>query len=245
MNFDMYDLIESVIIVNGNRISSGEVSVYFTESRKKSILDLATYDVHRLQDYEFQATFAVIIHYKAERCSNCSLLHSQVVLASNGTITYGIFNFIGSNGNDTFYRETSCNERQLSELNITATVNSDKRYVVKLTSEREIKDCPPNLECNIDQSDNSFCDCKKKCYGNVNYVCGTDNISYESECDMDRIFCEKHGTSFRNVSIAYFGKCQGIDSFSVQVTAIMRNIIWNQPFMHNKCLRYEIMSRAI
>ena len=206
---------DSMINMNGNQISSGEVSVYFTESRKKSILDLATYDVHRLQDYEFQATVAVIIHYKAERCSNCSLLHSQVVLASNGTITYGIFNFIGSNGNDTFYRETACNEKLLSDLKVTTMVDYNNRYVVKLTNEGHIKDCPSYQECNIDRSGNSFCDCKKKCYGNASFVCGTDDISYESECDMLRIFCEKNGNTmpYPDVSIAFHGRCNGIISF--------------------------------
>lgn len=70
--------------------------------------------------------------------------------------------------------------------------------------------CPADRECHLDSAGKPFCGCKKNCtdYPQGQF-CGTNLISYKSQCEMQKHMCEhKINATKENIKMAYTGHCK-------------------------------------
>lgn len=70
--------------------------------------------------------------------------------------------------------------------------------------------CSDHLQCHLGRNRQPFCGCIKTCNSTKDSViCGSDFVTYESDCDIHRRHCMKHGNRTRSmVTGAHRGKCE-------------------------------------
>ncbi|XP_054266356.1 agrin-like [Macrosteles quadrilineatus] len=67
----------------------------------------------------------------------------------------------------------------------------------------ENKHCEYYSVCESDSQGEAQCICNHKCLEEENKVCGTDNVTYKNECELQKFACEKK----LPIQIAYDGDC--------------------------------------
>ena len=73
--------------------------------------------------------------------------------------------------------------------------------------------CPDHLECHFDaRTQRPMCGCKLACpLANMNETfCGSDLVTYKSECHMHMATCKMYGNeTMTKIQMAYPGECKG------------------------------------
>ncbi|CAF0717274.1 unnamed protein product [Brachionus calyciflorus] len=109
----------------------------------------------------------------------------------------------GSNGK-TYYNECYMN-LESCRLNVPIRVyqNFDCSYVRNPCDELLCEQYHGNSYCEIDQQGKAYCKCQDKCEKVLDYVCGSDRITYENECALRRESC----FSNQLITVLHVGIC--------------------------------------
>ena len=103
----------------------------------------------------------------------------------------------------------------LASLLALASVGSHSiLYLISLvsgTNPCESLQCSPHQECDIDRYGIATCVCPDPCPPIVRPVCGDDEQTYDSECELKRQACLQH----KQVSLAYRGSCGNLICLNV------------------------------
>jgi len=83
--------------------------------------------------------------------------------------------------------------------------------LVSGTNPCESLQCSPHQECDIDRYGIATCVCPDPCPPIVRPVCGDDEQTYDSECELKRQACLQH----KQVSLAYRGSCGNLICLNV------------------------------
>ena len=137
------------------------------------------------------------------------------MLVSNGSKTYGIFNYkkLQSNGAKTGFIDGVCNTETFlpssisTQLTQSSNVHVTGQFINLLSSSGNI-DCLPHTECYKKETEEISCRCKTCDHVEMNVICGSDHVTYLNECELKRSFCITFGADLPvNVSIAHNGDC--------------------------------------
>lgn len=63
--------------------------------------------------------------------------------------------------------------------------------------------CPPNRECAVAANNRAICVCIQSCSNYPDPLCGSNNQTYMTECDLQRQSCLTN----TNITVAYTGEC--------------------------------------
>ena len=193
-------------------------AIYFRESSDEEILMRASKDVKKKTDFNYFPTSVFIVTYdNINSYQNQAELNTfQIVLASNGSRTYGIFNYkkLDSIGAKAGFVDGPCNTETFSsthrsnQLTQTSNIGIKGRHIYYISSLGRIS-CLPHAECFKDVFEEVSCRCKG-CTGiRENIICASDHKTYKSVCELERNFCEMFGVNTPlNVSMDHIGDCK-------------------------------------
>ncbi|VDQ07869.1 unnamed protein product [Trichobilharzia regenti] len=76
--------------------------------------------------------------------------------------------------------------------------------------------------CQVDINGEAKCTCSEPCPQVVSPVCGSDGITYDSTCHLERTACQK----MREIHVLYSGECSK-SHFLVGRIGWLFNLVWN------------------
>ena len=204
---------QPVISIYGTDLYSNSTvgTIFYRQTKSLRLLEEASYDISVYINKVFTAISSVVITFDdVGQFADKSLKHTfQIVLATNGNETYGIFNYrtlesgnvvTGFYGSDCYFKIL---KNKSTSMNLVNDTNIDlKGTQVHLLTKKTLL-CPSPLVCTV-QSEKEVCSCISDCsVAATRNFCGSDNKTYTSECTLKKSTCEANAT----VSIEHVGDC--------------------------------------